>query len=163
MKKLLKKVQLTHIAIILIIAIPIIFIAYQKSSIKPQKTNIENIEQTEELPQEDYVIQDISERTKMIKCGIDVSKLPQEEYFNYVSGKGMGAKVNCNIILKINDKYYKLKTILQESAVSITGGRINFEAVVKSKYLGKDYEILLYDNETNKLYQYTGGKSEENI
>lgn len=162
MKKLLKKVQLFHIVIILVIVIPIVFIIYQKASVRPKEIKIENTEQSERLPEEDFSIKDISEKTKLITCAIDVSKLPKEEFFNYVSGKGTGTKINCCIVLKIKDRYYKLKTILQESAITVTEGKINFEAVVKSKYLGENCEILLYDNENKKVYQYIGGKSEEN-
>ena len=162
MKKLLEKIQLVHIVIILFLAILIIFWFYQNNSTKLKQINIDDIDaQVKELPEVDYNVQNINNKIKKITCAIDVTNLSSQEYFNYVSGKGVGIKVNCSIILKLENKFYKLKTLLQESATTIVGGKINLVACVKNKYLKENYEILLYDNDGKQAYKYVGGTSEE--
>ena len=91
---------------------PLIFVIYQNTSCAPKKIEIsENIE-TEILPEIDHAIDDTNKRVKKLISAIDVDKLPEKEYYNYVTGKGTGRIVNCSILLKMDGNYYKVKNII---------------------------------------------------
>ena len=139
-----KKIQLIYLAILLGAGILIIFYGYQYFSRVPKKINIDENLISEESLQTDYNIQDIN--------AIQTKYFPKEKYKNYVLGEGEGKKVNCNILLKSDDKYYKLKTLVQGSPEEEI---VNLIAIGKNKYFEKDYQILIYDNENERIYQYS--------
>ena len=157
-KDFISKIELIHIAIILILLIVLVLIIYQNNSVALHKISIsENIE-IEEVESTYKVIENINGKVKKIICGIETNKLLEKEYYNYVTGKGKGRDVNCSILLKKDNQYYKIKTLQGETKEEKT----NFEACIKNKYLEEEYEIFLYDKEKQKIYKYTGGVSERN-
>ena len=158
-KEILLKVQILIILLILLLIIIGGFSYYQYSSTIPKKTNINTNGQIEKLSEE-FKVEDINERKKLITCKINEKYLQEKEYNNYVIGKGTAREVDINIIVKTKDKYYKAKTLQQSKDEN---GIITLVACVRTRFLLEDYEILLYDNEQQKLYEYVGGKSEENI
>ena len=147
-----RKIPLIYLAILLGIVILIIFCGYQYFSRIPKKIKIDESLISEEILQTDYSIQDINKNEKTITCAIQTKYFPEEKYTNYVIGEGQGKKVNCNILLKIDGTYYKLKTLVQGSPEEEI---VNLLAIGKNKYLEKDYQILIYDNENQKIYQYS--------
>ena len=156
-KEILPKAQILIILLILLLIIIGGFSYYQYSSTIPKKININ--EQIEKLSEE-FKVEDINERKKLITCKINEKYLPEKEYNNYVIGKGTAREVDINIIIKTNGTYYKAKTLQQSKDEN---GIITLVACVRTRFLLDDYEILLYDNEQQKLYEYVGGKGEENI
>lgn len=160
LKNIISKIELIHIAIILIIILTLLFLIYQYKSIMPHKISInENIE-IEEVSSTDKVVEDINEKKKKIICTLETAKLPEKEYYNYVTGRGKGIEVDCSILLKMDEQYYKIKTLQEDGAEE---GKIKLVGIVKNKYLKEEFEILLYDNQKQKIYQYTGGISEKDI
>ena len=161
LKQILSKIQLIHVAIIIFLMLTLIFVIYQNTSCAPKKIEIsENIE-TEILPEIDHAIEDTNKRVKKLICAIDVDKLPEKEYYNYVTGKGTGRIVNCSILLKMDGNYYKVKTLQEETQKGeIQIGKINLIGCVKNKYIKENSELLLYDEEKQKIYTYTGGSGE---
>ena len=157
LKQILSKIQLIHIVIILFLMLVLIFAIYQNISCAPKKIEISENVETEILPEIDHAIEDTNKRVKKLICAIDVDKLPEKEYYNYVIGRGTGRTVNCSILLKTDGNYYKVKT-LQEG--EIQGEKINLVGCVKNKYVKENSELLLYDVEKQKIYTYTGGSSE---
>ena len=154
-KEMLKKIELFHIVIIVFIILGVFFAYYQYSSTVPKKVDIK-INETKELEQSNLQIEDISSKKKKIICKIDEKYLTEKEYTNYVIGKGTAREVDCSIILKVGEQYYKIKTLQQGS----TGKKINLTGCVRTNYVKENSEILLYDNENQTLYKYSGGQSE---
>ena len=169
-KQILSKIELIHIAIILFLMLTLIFVIYQNTSCALKKIEISENVETENLPETDHAIEDINtnKRVKKLVCAIDVDKLPEKEYYNYVTGKGTGRTVNCSILLKTDGNYYKVKTLQEETQEGenqkgeIKAGKINLIGCVKNEYIKENSELLLYDEEKQKIYIYTGGSSETN-
>ena len=159
-KELLNKIEFTHIAIFIIIAIILFFVYYQYNSSVPKEEEIKNIEQTEQLDQENLSIQDITKKKKVITCTINEEEFNEEEYYNYVIGKGKGRIINCSILIKAKENYYKIKTLQRGKTED---GKIILEGIVRNNYLFENCEILLYNNENKKVYNFLGGSSETNI
>ena len=158
-KNTISKIELIHIAVILVFIIFILFLIYQNKSITPYKTSINEDMEIEELAANEKVVSDINEKKKKITCTLETSKLPEKEYYNYVTGKGKSKDVDCEILVKQDGQYYKIKTI-QEGDTKAS--KINLVGCIKNKKLKEEYEIFLYDKQKQKLYKYTGGVSEEN-
>lgn len=156
--KNIKNIQLIHIAIILAICTTIIFISYQHTSTEHTLYNAAlNQEQTEILPKEDCSIEKISNTSYKITCIINKKYLEAVEYNNYVEGPGVGIKINLSILIKHEDKIYKIKTLKSKEKDE----NIYFVGYIKSENLLKENEILLLNNENGKIYKYTGGTNEE--
>lgn len=153
----MNKINLLHISIILLLMIILAFFLYQYRSSIPKKINISEDIEIEELPKTDQAMQDINNKMKKVICSIETEKLSSEDYYNYVSGKGVGKKANCSILLKMDGEYYEIKTLL-EGNVQVS--KVNFVGCVKSKYIKEGYELLLYDKEKQKIYTYIGGTNE---
>ena len=157
-KEVFEKIELVHIVIVLILVIFAIFGYYQYSSSVPKKANIE-ISQTQQIQRDYFNMEDINNKSKKITCQIDSKYLKEKDYDNYVLGKGKAREIDCYIILKSGDNYYKIKTLHQGNTED---GRVNLVGCIKTKYLVENCEILLYDNENQILYEYVGGQSEGN-
>ena len=157
--KIFEKIELFHIAIALIILIFVIFGFYQYNSSIPKKAKLE-ISQTKQLPQQYFNIEDIDNKNKKVTCKIDKTYINEKEYNNYVIGKGTAREVDCSIVVKEGNDYYKIKTLHEGTS---TEGRVNLVGCIRTNHLKENCEILLYDNENKTLYQYVGGQSEENI
>ena len=145
----MNKINLLHISIMLLLMIALIFFVYQYISSIPRKIQISEDTEIEELPKTDHAMQDINSKMKKAVCAIETEKLLTEDYYNYVSGKGVGKKANCSILLKMDGEYYEIKTLLEGDVQS---SKVNFVGCVKSKYLKEGYELLLYDKEKQKKY-----------
>ena len=152
--KLLSQIELVYILVIMIIGIIFVFIGYQYISIIPKKMNISA--KTEELLEDEVNIESITRNKKSIICSIDKKYFPEEEYNNYVLGEGKGIKINCSILLKKNNEYYKIKTLFKCEE----DDKIVFVGYVDKKYLLGDYEVLLYNNENSQIYRYIGDINE---
>lgn len=157
-KSILEKIELIHIVILLVIIIIFSFTYYQYSASIPKLCNDIQVQLKEEL-EDYYTLQSVDKDKKRVVCAIDSNYLEETEYKNYITGASKGKKVNCSIILRQKDQFYKLKTIQQK----IENGKIYLAGFIKNKYLVEEYEIFLYDNENQRIYQYIGGKSEESI
>lgn len=154
-KEMVGKIELFHIVISVFIMLTIFFVYYQYSSTIPKKVNIQ-IDETKELEQSNFQIEDINVKKKQITCKIDEKYIPEKEYNNYVIGKGTARKINCSIIMKVEDKYYKIKTLSQGTV----DNKIVLTGAVRTNYLLENYEIMLYDEGEHILYKYVGGQSE---
>lgn len=128
---------------------------YQYSSMIPKKIDI-SIE-AEEALEDEVNIESITKNKKSIICKIDEKYFAEEKYNNYVLGEGTGVKIDCSILLKIDNQYYKIRTFYK----SVEDGKIQFVGYVNKKYLSKDYDILLYNNENSKIYRYVGDINEK--
>lgn len=146
------------ITIIWGVLIFIIFGLYQYNSLKPKKIEIDT--SNVEIIKEDCNVQDISKNKKKVTCVLDEKYIDEKEYYNYVIGKGTGIKINCTILLKTDDeRTYKLKTLVEKNEDK----KIYFTSCIKSKYLKDNYKIFIINNENNKIYEYIGENSENNI
>lgn len=155
----MKKINLLYVSMILLVIISFVLGMYQYNSCKLKRIEIDEDIKIEELPETDHIMQKINEKKQEVICALDTEKLPNEDYYNYVSGKGTGKNVNCSILLKQDDEYYEIKTLLEGDT---NGPKVNFTGCIKSKYLKENYELMLYDKECQKIYTYTGGASENN-
>ena len=146
--KIFPKINLIHISILLLIIIISIFTYYQYNSTIPKRVNVKG--KMEELLDDKFDVEKISKNKNIIKCQIDKRYFKEEEYDNYVLGKGKGIKINFNILLEKDGKYYKLKTLFDNES----NGKFNLISCVDNKYLSGDYKVLLYNNDNSRIYKY---------
>ena len=146
--KIFPKIDLIHIYIFLFILITLIFSYYQYNSTIPKRVNVKG--KMEELLDDKFDIEKVSKNKDIIKCQIDKRYFKEEEYDNYVLGKGKGIKINFNILLEKDGKYHKLKTLFDNES----NGKFNLISCVDNKYLSGDYKVLLYNNDNSKIYKY---------
>ena len=149
----LEKIELFHIIIFLTFFVLVIFFCYQYCAGIPKQCDF-TLEVVEEFPKTDCIIQEINQHKKLMTCAIDSTYLEEKEYRNYIIGNGVGKKVNFNILLKMKDQYYKIKTL----QAKMENEKIYLIGYVKNKYLMEDFEIFLRNNESQKVYQYIGGR-----
>ena len=145
MVKYIKKIELVHVAIVLLFIVVVIFFGYQYKSSIPKKIEVDN-EKIEKLSDSEYTVQNATSKVKKITCSIDKEKIPEEEFYNYISGtgkgkekKGTGRRVNCSILVKSEDGYFKLKTLMEKEE----DGKIYLVGCARNKYLDEKSEILL--------------------
>lgn len=159
LKNFINNIRLVHLVLPISALIIIIFVLWQHNSGTLKMIKVKEEIVLTNLPQTYLQEEIIGNNKDIITCAINLNQIEDKEFLNYVSGEGIGKKVNFDIIVKKDGIYYRIKTIegkRDEEKVYLTG-------YVKTKYLPDNYEILLYNKDSNKIYDYNGGTNEREM
>lgn len=156
-KEIIKKIDIHHIVIAIVLLALFLCVFYTYSSSKLTKFKQEVIE-TKNLDYNNYEINKTKEDSYSIHCFLKKSELEKEEFFNYVSGKGEGYKINYTILVKLNNEYYKAKTI----KTGEDNDFIELSAFIRDKKIDEKSNISLYNVNNKTILEYKENNDEQN-
>lgn len=156
LKEKLKKIDMHYIVILIVVAVLFIcvFYTYNSSTITKFQNNVSEIKQLEANNR--FEIIKTKEGSYIINCSLNKSNLEKESFFNYISGKGEGYKINYIILVKIEGEYYKTKTIKTHE----NDDSIELSSFVRNKKMNQDSNISLYDVNNQTILEYEENSNE---